>query len=1186
MAENVQQSIEVPVGLELFGSLVTEMSPSDLPEGISPDNQDVVYLPGGVGSRPGMRKIYHNLPANTTITYEKTFTPPNGQPLNMILASNGAFYTEDPTNSPGTLTQIAQVAPGSYCNSISAFGRELFTFHNGLFGTDIPRTFDGTFFDRATQDGPGVNVTVQAFDIPGVVLGNSASVTPEAIISSISIRHMAIWTGITYMTAVPCLFTVGQQVTITGNSNALSNGTFTLVNVFTIPVNGFNGFGVSYVGAVNPGGLGGLATPVTGGNTLTRINNQVIAYTTTPHGLQIGNQVAISEAGSSVVGGTITSIEINNEDSPGLALITTTSPHGLQPQNQVSLVGVGNTAVGSISTINTLGSIVTVEMGATHNLSVGSSVNVSGSGASPNYTDGQWVVVAVPTPTSFTYAIEGLNSAGTTDTGGSVDLSWPFNVAGLGDNLFTVTSAPSNTTFYVSVQYVDGSWSGGTVSFAWDGTFYVTSIPTTLSFTYQQYGPDTFTATAGRETPFGQMSPGLHSVLVLFLTRNGLITAPSPPSQPFVMDGGAYLLVTNIPIGPPNVIARILAFTGANGSSFFYIPEPGQVNGLVVSTSTVVNDNTSTSMVVDFSDPTLFASISIDIPGSDFFNMQKIGPALSVASYASRAAWFGMRNSITNLLNTGFDGGTGTIPPGWSLGNGSGGGSLIPGLNGFGFAWSMLGDGTLNNRGSISQPAFEDGYSVAILQPSTTYAVNLWLSTVGILGIPSGTITVDLFSQSAGLLSSAVLPATAISNVGRFYQVQFDTETPTVIPSDTVIRLYIHGVPTGDTVVADEIEIYSIANPFSNTFLWSYINFPESLDGVTGRLGTTDDSTLIQSTFTYRDAFLYLTQSGLHETNDSPGEEPSGWVIRQVSDHCGSCSPRSCSSGENFSVWMTSPSVQPPVGRGLYIYTGGSIFKLSQEIQPDFDAINSASEQCIWVKNDTITRRIYVGVPIGNATAPNRIYVLDYRELDVASQLANNGPIHVSFTGKMVCSDLSRKWTRWSIAANFGEIIIVPGQGTRFVVGGGNGQTPGASPGFANTYWFDETLLTDDDYGMIVPYYTTYFFVNHDAEQQLQVGFHRKLFKRYSSYITGVGMFKITPLANTLANPWPSPPLWPLNPVQFYDIGDGMNVTTERCAFKFGSQPAAGQTDNSFNMGKLIITLQQEAISPIRFGAV
>src|SRR6185369_17043678 len=110
--------------------------------------------------------------------------------------------------------------------------------------------------------------------------------------------------------------------------------------------------------------------------------------------------------------------------------------------------------------------------------------------------------------------------------------------------------------------------------------------------------------------------PGKHQMQVLYLTRQGYTTRPSPPVK-FIANGDQYLDVSNIPIGPPNVVARILAFTGADGSEFFYIPVPAQINGQVVSTATQINDNTTTSVRLDFGDPTLFAGLDIGTIGND-----------------------------------------------------------------------------------------------------------------------------------------------------------------------------------------------------------------------------------------------------------------------------------------------------------------------------------------------------------------------------------------------------------------------------------------------------------------------------------------------------------------------------------------------------------------------------------------
>src|ERR1700748_1168717 len=79
------------------------------------------------------------------------------------------------------------------------------------------------------------------------------------------------------------------------------------------------------------------------------------------------------------------------------------------------------------------------------------------------------------------------------------------------------------------------------------------------------------TTAVGTVTPFGQAAPGIHQVRQSFLTRQGFLTRPSPWAQ-FIANGGQYLQISNLAIGPSNVVARIIEFTGALGALFYYIP--------------------------------------------------------------------------------------------------------------------------------------------------------------------------------------------------------------------------------------------------------------------------------------------------------------------------------------------------------------------------------------------------------------------------------------------------------------------------------------------------------------------------------------------------------------------------------------------------------------------------------------
>src|SRR5256885_13551784 len=101
--------------IEIFGGLVTDMSPADLPHGVSPDCQDVVFSNGGVATRPGLQTLFGPVAGNPTINYLKTYETQNAALRTLALDSNGVLYKEA---TPGTLSSVATgLAPNSYASS-------------------------------------------------------------------------------------------------------------------------------------------------------------------------------------------------------------------------------------------------------------------------------------------------------------------------------------------------------------------------------------------------------------------------------------------------------------------------------------------------------------------------------------------------------------------------------------------------------------------------------------------------------------------------------------------------------------------------------------------------------------------------------------------------------------------------------------------------------------------------------------------------------------------------------------------------------------------------------------------------------------------------------------------------------------------------------------------------------------
>lgn len=1175
---NAVSSVDVP--LSIFGSLDLELSPPDIPEGASPANNDVVFLPGSVATRPGLSRVF-SVPVASLgpFSYEKSFVTPSGDIKNLYLTMNdGILWVEDVSNSPGVATQLFASAGATYASSCTAQGREYIALSDGIHGVDFPLTYDGTNLWRTTQDGPGVPPVVTS-----VALASSAMVAsgtpPTTSITSIQPAQL-VYVGTTqhYVSLVMTLgstsgILLNSTVSAASNTNSVFNTSWSVIQILSATAIMCS----CNLPSTTTSGTGGTLT-IGSSSTLTRTNNTVTCVTATNHNLQKGFQSQIQNAGATVIGGTISSIVLNNEDNPGLATVTMSAAHGLQPNNQVAIAGVSNTSVGTaITNIAFAGGVVTVTTSAAHGLSQGSEVLVTAVTATA--VNGQWPVAQVPSATTFTYAFNGYITApsGTNvvqgysaSDSGTVAYVWPLANVDPSQNYFTVQTAPSSTTFTIQLSYTDGTWSGGTVSFAWDGIFFVTAIISPTSFQYQQYGPNATTSTVGSVTPYGQATPGIHQCQMSFLLASGDITAPSPPTT-FVANGGQYLSVTQMAIGPSNVVARILQFTGAGGAYFFYLSVPAQVNGIVVSTATQLNDNTSTSVLLDFSDNTLYAASGVSIPGNNLSNQVVLGACSGFFTYASRLLAWGDLNKIQNLLNMSFDGGyvSANQPTGWTV---TGTGVLgTARLNTF---WAITVPGSAGSYGTISQSFAFDSTGAPIALPNLYYTLRAWLAASA---SSTANFTARISSATTGFSASVEIEASSMTSTGGYFNIAFPSAMPATIPSDLLLTYEVmQGGTTATQITVDETEIFLTQQPYTDNEAWmSYVDNFGGFDKETGGMGADDDLSPIRNFGTIRNALYIVTGNGLHETSDNKQTEPSGWDVDAVADNCGGFSIASVarnpqgigSAGKDWMMW-SGPD-------GAQIFSGQKPVKVSQEIQPLWDAVPAASQYQCWVKNYESYKWCFFGIPTASGI---QVGVLDYHNIDGAT-IAENPPIHISFTGKMIVSDLTRKWTTWTIPAYCGELMYRGNPQPQMVFGC---LTPS---GGANAYTLNALKFHDDDFGTIPWSYTTYFFVSHEMEQALQVGSHRHIYTLAQAFISGVGTWTLTPLACSINNAFPSSPSFTLSQDPYFDIDFGINVETTRCAFKVSGAPIAPSLDSSGKLQKLVINMAKDANMPTRGSA-
>ncbi len=365
------------------------------------------------------------------------------------------------------------------------------------------------------------------------------------------------------------------------------------------------------------------------------------------------------------------------------------------------------------------------------------------------------------------------------------------NISAISRTSNVVTVATSTAT---GLLVTDQVTIAGVTDASYDGVFPVLSIIDSLHFTYAQTNANS-SSSGGNAAPVGSISAGVHQCSVIFVTRQGYLTRPSPPIS-WTAVGGRRANVTGLPsVGTlPNVVARILAFTGAGGDLFYY------TTGLSGAPQMQVFDNTLTSFVVDFSDTALLAGIEADY----LFNLVELGECAGVIGYSDRLFWWGERNKQNNWDNLTFDGGFGgsgnNVPLGWtpdptffaggtfdSSGEAVWGGAL--------FNFGRWRDGHARVDHAIGGDRLQR--RAAPCRRTQMYSARVRVRMTGTL--TQGTLHVHLYSVSAGISTPGIsVPAAQITS-GAWKEFIAPITPASGISDDSgdlVLRVYADGTPT------------------------------------------------------------------------------------------------------------------------------------------------------------------------------------------------------------------------------------------------------------------------------------------------------------------------------------------------------------------------------------------------------
>jgi len=967
-----------------------------------------------------------------------TFTQQDGTVKNIALDADGNLYVEDVTNNPGVLVQVlGDITPNSYATGVNGPDVEYLAFSNGSTGSDIPLQYTKDWIDRITQVGPGAppvftpgKADANTFAISTITQfpANSDITNP----GTLSVLLQSTGPG---STAPGNVITVYYSPSFYGGSTHPEAEDKTLVDMFnsgksvyvyisgTVFANG--NYLVTSVGNAQPPGVDHFRyyftvqaqtsayQKIVAGAGQYQQSAATLTMAVPVPGLQVGNNVTIS--GSSVASWDAT-WPISAALNSAAMVITNTSV--------TASVATYNYSVNS-GTPPTIGQLVTIT-GTTNANGALNLANATITGASGGTTG--TFTLSVPVTTAASVPEDGLAT-----TAGTIFQFDP------GLPLLTTTTSP-----------IYGNATGGTLTF----------IPASAQL----------------------IGPGTRQGSVFFITRNGYYTAPAPPVIFTCPENTTSLFVSQIPVGPPNVVKRGIIITepgqnGTPGANFFTIPDEVDyvVNDVTyTATSFIIPDNVSTSATLTFSDSVLLNALAVDVYGYNLFNQIEIGDPGFIVKYAERLGVGLCRNKIQNFNNLSFDGGYlpsqqdgQLVPLGWSTPDIYG--SLIVSPR-FGNAYYIKNGGlSLASIGLITQNAYQDAYKVPILQPNTGYSVRVTARIPS--GITAGAL--QIYLSAAGIQASFFsLPFSAMTTDYGIYEGVLTTGLPQIPAS---LLLGVRGLelqPNADVEI-DRIEIFPTAIPVLTTsFFMSYAGLPEQFDAVTGRVEFSSENQQPLNGAVVMYDTLYglkgtIEGTSMYSLQASANLEPAQWDEPEVAQKSGAIGILAYDFGEQ---WIAMAN-----RNGLYIFEGGQPGKITQEIYQIWDSIYWPSAKTIWVKNDVVHRRLFIGLPIPtpnfylpNApvnltpSSPNVILMCNYQGLDSGGALKGEPQMHTTMFGTLNSVDMRRKWSLWQIPSPY--MAIVESQPPTLTGLGPLSQNVYICSGRANSriYFLDDTADTDD----------------------------------------------------------------------------------------------------------------------------
>jgi len=665
------------------------------------------------------------IPPTQTFNFNfiKSFPLDSGTLYTVALDAGGTIWSEQVIGLPHILEPLAPtVAPGSFMDSQTMDDVEYMCFSDQVKGVDIPRQYNpqpaiGQYtLDRVSQVGPGAP--------PSFTGSVSSSATQVTIASWVGSGSIVTFQGNNALTAGEIVVLSGFAVSTFFNGKAFNVlGTGLSGTQFQIAFTGYSGpsdSGIATPQYTYP--LASISQPAQMSDPNDPGHFAALLWSSGPNSQTPGNVITVYY--STIVDQALVTA-FNTLGS--LYVYITNAPFGYGTQLLTS-VGFGHAPGSGGESFY----YFTFQAAASAYYFYGGPDNAPGfyqqtlatavlKDPIPNLETGDQVTITGATPAGWNSnwavtdaLLSGVYEISSTQmTNGNAIYGYTWSGQGraiipqIGDLVTVIQTLNGNGIFNVvdaSIANVSGTNTSGTFTIdalgqtnqniALDSSENGQAQTSGLVFTFDPgavsfgnpgsnpiFGNDGGTGLVTIAGAFTSIAPGTRQAVVFFETRNGFKTACSAPVTFTTTGVSTYIYASNIPIGPPDVIRRWIAFTGAgpNGipGPFFYTidtPVSFQVlNQNYLYSATYVDDNITTSAKFTFTDAVLLSGEEIDVQGNDLFNQIELGEVAWCIPYADRMFYGGELNKINNFNNLTFDGGyipnagSNLAPLGWGI---------------------------------------------------------------------------------------------------------------------------------------------------------------------------------------------------------------------------------------------------------------------------------------------------------------------------------------------------------------------------------------------------------------------------------------------------------------------------------------------------------------------------------------